>query len=418
MVKKEIFRSVALARMSSPEQLDKLLRVTTPRSWIALAAVGVIILTAVVWGFEGRLATKTGGKGVAVRTGNLLTVNTLGTGQIVRVEVNIGDRVKQGQVIATVGQPLVADKIRVAEAQLADAEKERERQSDVRTKGLGLEEQSIQGQRASLDQQIKALEEQAKVVADQIPVNEELLAKGLITKQQILSLRERQSTIANNITSLRTEIVRLDAVRFRNDQGGKQSAVDYQSRITDFQRNLRLLRGELDMTSKVVSPYSGQVVEIQTVAGSLVGAGAPILTLEPESDSLEIVAYVPSAKAKEIHPNMPAEIIPSSVRVEEYGFIRGKVSSIAEYPTTDAALTRTFQNSSLSQALSAGGPVNEVRIAMLANSSTPSGFQWSSRMGAPVKITPATLCSVQIVTREQPPIDMVFPYIKEKLGLY
>ncbi|MGI8745785.1 MAG: NHLP bacteriocin system secretion protein [Bryobacteraceae bacterium] len=418
MVKKEIFRSVALARMSSPEQLDKLLRVTTPRSWIALAAVGVILLTAVVWGFEGRLATKTGGKGVAIRTGNLLTVNTLGTGQVVRVTVNVGDRVKQGQVIATVGQPLVADKIRVAEAQLTDAETERQRQAQVRTAGLGLEEQSVEGQRASLDQQIKALEEQAKVVADQIPVNEELLAKGLITKQQILALRERQMGIANNITSLRTEIVRLNATRFRNTQGGKQSEVDYQSRITDLQRNLRLLRGELDMTSKVVSPYSGQVVEIQTVAGSLVGAGAPILTLEPESDSLEIVAYVPSAKAKEVHPNMPAEIIPSSVRVEEYGFIRGKVTSVSEYPTTDAALTRTFQNSSLSQALAAGGPVNEVRIAMLSNPSTPSGFQWSSKSGAPVKITPATLCSVQIVTREEPPIDMVFPYIKEKLGLY
>ncbi|MEY4095680.1 MAG: hypothetical protein RLZZ53_2879, partial [Acidobacteriota bacterium] len=37
----KIFRKVALDRLASPEQLDLLMEVTSPRSWIALVAVAL-----------------------------------------------------------------------------------------------------------------------------------------------------------------------------------------------------------------------------------------------------------------------------------------------------------------------------------------------------------------------------------------
>ena len=36
-----LFRKVSLDRLSSPEQLDQLLRVTDPKSWLGLFAVGI-----------------------------------------------------------------------------------------------------------------------------------------------------------------------------------------------------------------------------------------------------------------------------------------------------------------------------------------------------------------------------------------
>lgn len=59
----ELYRKSALEKISSPEQLDKALTVTSPLSWLALAAVTVMIVITVIWsvggiaipGYEGRI---------------------------------------------------------------------------------------------------------------------------------------------------------------------------------------------------------------------------------------------------------------------------------------------------------------------------------------------------------------------------
>ena len=48
-----VFRKASLDRLSSPEQLDKLLQVTRPRGWIALVALGFLVGSAVLWGSKG-----------------------------------------------------------------------------------------------------------------------------------------------------------------------------------------------------------------------------------------------------------------------------------------------------------------------------------------------------------------------------
>ena len=78
---------------------------------------------------------------------------------------------------------------------------------------------------------------------------------------------------------------------------------------------------------------------------------------------------------------------------------------------------RIFENAPLAQSLTSAGPVTEVRVRMQQDTGTVSGYKWSSAQGAPIKITGGMLCNAQIVTREQRPISLVFPLIKEKLGL-
>ncbi|MGA1194869.1 MAG: hypothetical protein ACO36I_00070 [Candidatus Latescibacterota bacterium] len=45
---KQIFRQAALDRLSSPDQLDQLMRVTTPKGWIALMALCSVLLAATI----------------------------------------------------------------------------------------------------------------------------------------------------------------------------------------------------------------------------------------------------------------------------------------------------------------------------------------------------------------------------------
>jgi hypothetical protein len=63
-----IFRKESLERLSSPEQLDQLMQVVTPRSWIPLATLGTLIGLVVLWAIFGRIPITMVGRGVIVRT--------------------------------------------------------------------------------------------------------------------------------------------------------------------------------------------------------------------------------------------------------------------------------------------------------------------------------------------------------------
>ena len=53
-----LFRQEALDRLSSPDQLDQLMRVADPKRWIALTAIGALIVGVLVWGVRRAASTR------------------------------------------------------------------------------------------------------------------------------------------------------------------------------------------------------------------------------------------------------------------------------------------------------------------------------------------------------------------------
>jgi multidrug efflux pump subunit AcrA (membrane-fusion protein) len=107
----DIFRKVSVERLSSPEQLDTLLKVTSPRSWLALIALGLLLSAAIIWGFFGTLDTKIGVEGVLIRPGGLQTVYASSGGIISDIRVVENDYVRKGNVVARVEQPQILRQI-------------------------------------------------------------------------------------------------------------------------------------------------------------------------------------------------------------------------------------------------------------------------------------------------------------------
>lgn len=56
-MKKEIFRKESLEKIESPDDLDRYVKVTTPRTWILLVAIVVLLIGGCIWGFLGELNT-------------------------------------------------------------------------------------------------------------------------------------------------------------------------------------------------------------------------------------------------------------------------------------------------------------------------------------------------------------------------
>jgi len=51
----ELFRDKSLEKLNSPEQLDRLIVITSPFSWIAMIGGGIIVLAALLWAFFGNI---------------------------------------------------------------------------------------------------------------------------------------------------------------------------------------------------------------------------------------------------------------------------------------------------------------------------------------------------------------------------
>ena len=360
----EIFRKVSLERLSSPEQLDQLLKVNSVRSWAALLAILVLLALTVAWALEGSIATTALGQGVIIRTGGVLNVVANGAGVVTVLNIKVGDRIRANQVIAQIAQPALVERIRATQEAIAEAGRQRSVAGQIRSGSAVLQTEALQRQRQNAEREIKVLQEQAALVAEQIPVEADLLAKGLLTRQQTLATKQRLVEIEGRIAAANADLKRYDSEQFAIENQPKQADAEMESRAGSLERELAGLRKELELASKVISPYGGEVIEIRVAPGSPVTPGVPLLSIQPEADQLDVLVYVPSSLVKQIHAGLEVQISPTTVRREEFGFLRGEVTSVADYPATPAALMRNFQNEPLVQSLSGGGPVTELHVVV------------------------------------------------------
>jgi HlyD family secretion protein len=131
--------------------------------------------------------------------------------------------------------------------------------------------------------------------------------------------------------------------------------------------------------------------------------------------ALEAVIYVPVSNGKKIKEGMSVKIYPSTVSKEEYGYMKGTVTEVPEYPVSPESVLDTLGNQSLAQQLTGEGSPLEVRVDLVADETTVSGYAWSSKKGAGVNVQNGTLCSAAVVVDEQSPASMVIPLLKKKI---
>ena len=409
---KSIFRQVSLDRLSSPEQLDQMLRVTNARTWAALGAVVILLIAAGCWAFMGRVVTSATGTGVIVRQGGILNIVSNGSGIVVELKVAPGSRIRAHQVVATVAQPSMVQQLALLQSARDEAARKRAQDLSLDQNTAELKIAANARQHANLLNQIAELDRREQLLSQQITVEEELYSKGLVTNQQVLDMRQKLVDLNDQVATANAQLKQLEAERFAIAATPRQEDLDRESAVSAIERQIATARGNLQLAQEVVSPYEGEVLEIKTSPGSTVSDGQPILSIQPNKSSLEVLAYIPSQQAKDVRAGMDAQISPSNVKREQYGFIRGRVGFAADYPATQESIMRNFENDPLMRAVSAGGPVTEIDAMLLPDVSTASGFAWSTSRGPGGQITSGTICRVDIVTKRERPIDLVLPYLK------
>jgi biotin carboxyl carrier protein len=73
-----------------------------PKSWLALVALGSLLLVAVVWSVIGRIPTTVSGNTILLNSGGIKNIITPAEGQVTAVFIQAGDRLEEGQLVAEI----------------------------------------------------------------------------------------------------------------------------------------------------------------------------------------------------------------------------------------------------------------------------------------------------------------------------
>lgn len=417
MSQKRIFRKVALERLSSPEQLDQLMQVTDPRGWLALTALGALILAAMVWGFLGSIPTEALGEGILIRQGGVSTVVAIAEGQVEEVLVQVGDVIGKGQPVARVRQDVLSRQIQDTVARIEYLEEEYLELERYIEEQRRLRDRNLEQERANLERALATVERQREILDERLANDRRLLEDGLITKQEVLDTEQELNRTSDEADSLRLQIEQLELDRLEAEQDVLQQLETRRAARRDLEFELREQRARLEENRTVRATGAGRVLELAAGRGDLVSPGTVILSLEVQSEELMAVLFIPASAGKQVSQGMAARVSPSNVKREEYGFILGEVAWVSEFPATSAGMMRLLSNEALVTRLMEQGPPIQVNVRLHRDTATPSGFAWSSSIGPDLQISSGTLASGSVIVREERPINLVIPKARETLGV-
>ena len=414
----KVFRKVSLERMSSPEQLDQMMQVTTPKGWVVLLALIILVVFAIFWGIFGSISTKVTGMGILIKRGGVFNIGTDSHGQVLDLKFAVGETVHKGDLVAIVDQPDLSDQLVAAEIELKELNIQEKQLTDYEAEGQKLNASSSVDEKENLEFSIKADEDKLKWLKARSESRTELLKEGLVTKQDLIDIKEQINSTELSIEKSRNDLKKLSIKRLDDKHQREEDLLDIQQQIETQNQKIFSLEEKLDRNSNITSPYTGIVLEIMVDVGEVTEQTKPILSLELTGENfkhLESVIYVAAANGKKVKKGMDVQVSPTTVKAEEYGFIKGKVSTVGEFPSTEEGMMRVLQNRNLVEMLSGNSAPIEIFAELLTNEKTVSGYEWSSPKGPPLKIHGGTICTTSITVEKQPPISLVIPLLRKYL---
>ncbi|WP_294428674.1 NHLP bacteriocin system secretion protein [uncultured Treponema sp.] len=355
-MKRVIFRKSALDRISSLDQLDQTMTVVKPSSILVLASVAIMICVAIAWGLFGSVPDIVMGNGVIMNIDNVISVKYSNQGAVKNIFVKHGDFIRNGQIIARIERQDILDQIKVNQKKLD---------------GFLAMREVIK----STDKNGGAKQEMMKNLYNQ----------GLITEQEYLNSR--------------------------------QTEINIEQQITETKQQILLLNENYQTATQVIAGASGRVMEVPVRRGDYVQPGSTICVIESgEGESaVGALVYFSASDGKKISPGMKIGLVPTTVKQEEYGFIQGLVTDVSEFPVSDNYLVSSLQNMSLATSFHQISNPIEVKVSIVPDPTSYSGYKWSSSKGPEQKIGSGYICTAKVTTAVRRPISLIIPTIKNKL---
>ncbi|SCA62551.1 Uncharacterized protein SCG7086_AB_00190 [Chlamydiales bacterium SCGC AG-110-P3] len=405
-----------IKRLSSPDQLDKLLIITSTRTWIALYAILSVVVVIILWALFGSIPIKVEGRCVVLNRTGLFSIHTRVSGMVQGVTLEPGDQVKKGQTVGTIFDAEEELKLRSAQAQVEFLQVDFERFET-------LIKAEWKAKKLALETDVEAHEFSARLLAEQIPAlelrleaNEELFKKGLIPLAAVIDSEQLLSQKKIELENTRAGLESLKAELARGYRTEEYKSKETALRELVNQRDLLLMRQEF---ATVISPEDGTVLEVLVSEGDIVDVGTFLIWMErptrPEDTHL-IYGYVPVEMGKRIKTGANVQVELSNINSQEFGALRGQVTEVSQYAVSDEHIGKMIKNAALVKYLTgSSSTVIEIVIEPKIDFNTVSGYAWTSGEGPPFNISTGSVGTVKAIVERVRPIYYVLPlwFLKE-----
>lgn len=413
-----VFRQSALDRLSSPEQLDRLITLTKPRDWLAAIALAAVIGLGIVWSIYGAVPVRVVGKGLMIATGGrMLDASAGGDGTLTAISALVGTIVTKGQVIAQIDNKDLSQSLASAEAVVRERTVQHEAlvvqaEADAvaRAASLNSRRQALQARATDADTRVGILD-------TEVDKETAMYERRLITWQVLNGSKQALAGARQEATEARSQIVQLDG-----DDVGARNVREQQLRsslnaIAEARRQVSALALQMQQRETVVAPIDGRVIEWKSAPGSRVAGGQPIVSIEGGVTGTELILYLPPDQGKRVAVGMSVWVSPSTVKREEFGTLIGTVAEVSDFPSTPQAMLAVLQNDRLVQAFAPTGAPFASRVVLKRDATTPTGYAWSNGKGPAITLSSGTVADGEVTIETRRPISYVIPWLKKITAL-
>jgi HlyD family secretion protein len=234
---------------------------------------------------------------------------------------------------------------------------------------------------------------------------QESLSRGLITPRRVEQAERDKANFESQINAKDAQIASLNA----QIRSVTQRIRAKEDNVAKARREFEKVGAVSSSLAQIQSTVVGRVVELKKRTGDLVQNGDVVAIVEPPGAGIEPIVYINSGNGKRIKPGMEAQVLPLTVRPDEYGYMTAKIGVVGEYPVTSEAVKAVTGNDQMVQELLASGSKIEVHAVLEPNAKVPSGYSWSTSSGPPFQIDGGTRVTVAVVVARKPPISYVLP---------
>jgi len=412
------------------------------KDWLLIVVAGTLLVLVGVWCVVGRVPTIATGRGVILRPRQLTQAQASAPGRILSFHVRAGDHVNKGDLIATVDQADIVKRIEENRRGVEILEAQDRLKSAAESSQLALQAQQDSMERSGLEAQRINLKKsladatglkpilEARAEAIQKLVKEGLLGSAAQEVSDVQSAaRDNDAKIYDYTARLGQIDGQLQQIETRRSALAKQILADSTARrneIGQLHKTIDLDSFQIVRDGNVRSQYSGRVAEVMAAAGQVVPAGGKLLTLEADdlADSsqgtgLVSISYYPVKDGKQIQPGMRIQVTPDTVERERFGGIDGTVTAVSPTPVTKEGAVGTIGNAEVVQNLMPDGVYIEVQARLERDTTTASGYKWSSSRGPDnIRITSGLTNSARVTIEGRAPITYLLPIMREATGVY
>ena len=384
---------------------------------------GVLALWALFW----PVPTEVRGHGVLIYPDNAGVLNARVDGQVLKVKTQVGDSVRQGQVLMTLYLPVLERQLQQQRGNLAQLEAINDDLNQRDAMRLGTEKTALDVTLAKLDDDVRRYSALQNTFSAKLS-NLEWLSQ----RQVVAPLSRAVVSVQQGFTDTS---VNLDDVKINR----KQVLTDYQQvkltietealkrqfRIDDLRRQIAVTEAQIEFDGTVVAGRDGHVLDLQVIPGQTVklrdrlGTIGNVANTTTKAPDLKAVAYYSPADARRLPLGLPVEVVPQWKQRGRFGGIVGKVSSVLTLPSTEEDVATTTGNPELAKALTKDGPVMRAEIELERDVNSLDGYRWTLSWGSGVfPIREGLTATSHAYVEWRSPLSYVIPGLRSLTGGY